>query len=557
MDRLSASKIMEDKKIVTVDLGTQSLKICVAHKSDDGKNEVIYCNDFPSAGIGHGKVMNTNKLSKAIRFALDSVEKVVGIKVNQVMVPVQKYDIRESEHSFKITLDPNTCISDENVKALGDMLWNEVSSSLVDDNEEVFGIVPQSFTTDDEMNIGTNDIVGMMTENFTGRYKVYTGKKSSRNYIDAAMANAGISTVRSVFNPEDIGEAVLTDSEMDGGVALIDFGAGATSISIFYAGALRHYGAIPFGGNSVTDDIKNVCGIPERLAENIKLGYGGCMPDRLLSLGEKKLRIISRDNGSKTDVAIKYLSEIITARMKEIIEAMLYEIEKSGYKDKLKNGVVIIGGGANMLNLCTFIKELSGYTARIGSPQKNHFKSDSGIIFFNPANAESAGLVECLIKEDISCVTEEEKEEEQQKKADTTQADPAPAEIFAGKNKTPDNDANPDDIGPGIQENTLGKLRRMFHSDKKGKTRDAVKDEANLFSSATDNADEENAVNPSVKPTHIESPTGKPDAKDDAAAREGNRKKGKKSLQEDATDLFTNLTDWIRGENEEDPDDFV
>ena len=168
---------MEDKKIVTIDLGTQSLKICVAHKSDDGKNEVIYCNDFPSAGIGHGKVMNTNKLSNAIRTAMDSVEKVAGIKVNQVMVPVQKYDIRESEQCFKITLDPSTCISEENVKALGDMLWSEVSSSLAGKNEEVFGIVPQNFTTDDEMNVGTDNIVGMMTENLTGRYKVYTGKR--------------------------------------------------------------------------------------------------------------------------------------------------------------------------------------------------------------------------------------------------------------------------------------------------------------------------------------------------------------------------------------------
>ena len=551
---MSASKIMEDKKIVTIDLGTQSLKICVAHKSDDGKNEVIYCNDFPSAGIGHGKVMNTNKLSNAIRNAMDSVEKVAGIKVNQVMVPVQKYDIRESEHSFTIPLEPNSCISEENVKVLGDMLWNEVSSSLVEKNEEVFGIVPQSFNTDDEMNVGVNDIVGMMTENFTGRYKVYTGKKNSRNYIDAAMANAGISTVRSVFNPEDIGEAVLTDSEMDGGVALIDFGAGATSVSIFYAGALRHYGAIPFGGNSITDDIKNVCGIPEKLAENIKLGYGGCMPDRLLSLGEKKLRIINKENGSKTDVAIKYLSEIITARMKEIIEAMLYEIEKSGYKDNLKNGVVIVGGGANMLNLCTFIKELSGYTARIGSPQKNHFKSDSSTIFFNPGNAESAGLVECFIKEDVSCVTETER-----KAAGEPKVEKIPVDIFAEDGKETDNTGkdDDDDIGHVSDVNPFDKLRKkIFGSDKKSRTKETPKDEENLFNNFT-NADD-SLDKPAPDPIKEETPRTE---KKETTAREtsvsGSRKKGKKSIQDDAADLFSNFADWIKGENEEDPDDLL
>jgi cell division protein FtsA len=179
---------------------------------------------------------------------------------------------------------------------------------------------------------------------------------------------------------------------MENGVALIDFGGGSTSVTIYHGKVMRHYAAIPFGGKNITDDIKSECQISERLAENIKLAYGACMPEKLQSLSEKVLQIMSSNNEPSKQVTVKYLSEIITARIEEIIMAILYEIEESGFADMLKSGIVITGGVAQTANLSNFIYELSGYRVRTGYP-KGQFSNAGCNGIKDTSAATSVGLI--------------------------------------------------------------------------------------------------------------------------------------------------------------------
>jgi cell division protein FtsA len=179
---------------------------------------------------------------------------------------------------------------------------------------------------------------------------------------------------------------------MENGVALIDFGGGSTSVTIYHGKVMRHYASIPFGGKNITDDIKSECQISERLAENIKLAYGACMPEKLQSLSEKVLQIMSSNNEPSKQITVKYLSEIITARIEEIIMAILYEIEESGFGDMLKSGLVITGGVAETANLSNFIYELSGYRVRTGYP-KGQFSTVGCNGIKDPSAATSVGLI--------------------------------------------------------------------------------------------------------------------------------------------------------------------
>ena len=179
--------------------------------------------------------------------------------------------------------------------------------------------------------------------------------------------------IRSMFIDEI--RAAKSDEEKENGVALVEMGAGVTSVTIYQGGILRYYYAIPFGGRSVTNDIKLECGFTEKLAENIKLGFGACMPDKLQSLSEKIIQINDEENGSYEQLPVKYLSEIITCRAREIIEAILWQIQDSGYADKLRNGIVLTGGGANLVNLANLFNEMSGYTVRIGYPRSQAFSA--------------------------------------------------------------------------------------------------------------------------------------------------------------------------------------
>ena len=113
-------------------------------------------------------------------------------------------------------------------------------------------------------------------------------------------------------------------------------------------------------------DIRNECGLSEALAENIKKAYGICCPDKLQNMSDKYLRIKLRDSSRTKEVGIKFLSEIVTARMKEIFEAVLFIIQESGMADDLGAGIVLTGGGAKLTNCSKLLEERSGYSVRVG-----------------------------------------------------------------------------------------------------------------------------------------------------------------------------------------------
>ena len=216
------------------------------------------------------------------------------------------------------------------------------------------------------------------------------------------------------FTADTTAKAVLNASEMENGVALIDFGAGCTSVSIYYGQIMRHYASIPFGGNSITNDIKGEAQISEKLAENIKLAFGACMPDKLQSLSEKVIQIRCNSSEGDKSLSVKYLSEIITARVEEIIMAILYEIEQSGFADMLRSGIVVTGGAAQCANICNFINDISGYKVRTGYPK--HLFSHQGCEGLTDTTAAtSIGLllaaknsanVNCIIVNDEEVTTE-------------------------------------------------------------------------------------------------------------------------------------------------------
>lgn len=397
---------MEEKKIVTIDLGTQKLGVSVSTPMADGSASLLAYSEFASAGINRGRISNPSRLSAALRQALDCTENYLSTHIVQVGVNLQKYDIRQKEVTMSASYEDGHSIAAEDMENLEGLAWDQ--AKIDNPSEEIVGLVAQSFDVEDDINIRQKDVVGMMGNRLTGHYKVFSAKSNVYLQIDKAFKDAGIDKVRAAFVPHRAGISVLTPGEMEGGVAVFDLGAGASSVSVFYGGALRHYGAVPFGGNSVTADIQNLCGIDENLAENIKMGYGGCMPDKLESLGEKTIKIHDTASGNKIEITAKYLSEIITARMREIIDALLYELQLSGYADKLKNGIVVVGGGANMLNICHLIKAMSGYNAKVGTPSRTLIKGEFAQ-FHTASTASSAGLImEFIGKNGLKCTEEVE-----------------------------------------------------------------------------------------------------------------------------------------------------
>ena len=362
---------MEERYIASVDLGTSKLAVCVARIQDQNV-EVIYYKESPSLGIRYSYVLIPGKVKEEVRKAISEAQQALRIKIQQVIVGLPRWYVRQETASASMTRpEPDDLIQESEIKALKSMALE--SYPLEDSTKEViYGAVAQSFSTEDRINEPENDIVGMAAETLEGNFKVFIGNRRYSSNIDSVFNDLGIAIAKKYFTPGITAKAVLKSEQMENGVALIDIGAGVSSVTIFKDKIMRFYAAIPFGGNSVTNDIKSECNFSFELAENIKKAYGACMPNKLSSLGEKSIQIVDEDGNTTAQVSVKYISEIITARMKEIIEALLFRIQESGFasEEDLRAGVVVTGGGAELVNCANYIKELSGYTVKVGRPRK-------------------------------------------------------------------------------------------------------------------------------------------------------------------------------------------
>ena len=435
-----------ERYIAAADLGSSKIALSVARVEGDDI-QIIYYKETPSDGVRYSCVFNPMRASVPLKKAISEAEEELKIKILQVVVGLPRYGVRQEAQSARMERsDPDSCITKEEVTLLKNMAIDDYPLKE-GSKEAIYGAVAQSFSADDEMICASeSDVIGTTADNIEGNFKIFFGAQKSINNIDIMLNNTNVAPSHKLFLPNAVAQAVLTDEEKENGVALIEFGAGVTSLTIYRGKILRHYSAIPFGGKSITSDIRYECGFTDHLAENIKLAFGACMPDKLASLSEKIIQINDDETGSYEQLPVKYLSEIIDSREREIVDAMLYMIQESGYADKLRNGVVITGGAANMVNLTNLIRERSGYTVRVGYPRARSFSADGCAGINEMSAAASIGMIlEAKKDPHLNCTEDvyvapapaEEKVREEEGPAAQSAAVPEEPELFNTEVITP------------------------------------------------------------------------------------------------------------------------
>lgn len=394
-----------EQHIVAVDLGTSKIALIVAKIYGDDV-QVVYYKETASAGIQYSGVSNMVQACTPLTHLVKDAEEALNIKINHAVIGMPKWPIRQESNSGKI-MDRGdyTEIMQEDVDNLKRFAQETYPLQSVE-REAIYGAVAQSFSDGESFQIKEADIVGMSSDVLEGHFKIFIGKRKELMNADSLLAKAGLSAVKKYFNADATAQVVLNETEMENGVALVDIGGGSTSVTIYHDSIMRHYASIPFGGRNVTQDIKSELQITERLAENIKLAFGACIPEKLQNMSEKVLRIVDNNTDQDKQVPVKYLSEIITARMEEIIEAVLYEIKESGLAEHLRCGIVITGGAAQTANLGMLINEMSGYKVRIGYPRKD--VSEYDVDGTHETSASSAlGLLMAALRDNmVSCAVD-------------------------------------------------------------------------------------------------------------------------------------------------------
>ncbi len=378
---------MNNKFSVGLDIGTTKIVAMVGEKNQFSKIKVLGVGKSQSLGVHRGVVNNITQTIQSIKIAIDEAQSKSGREIKDVAVGIAGQHIRSLQHSDYITREnPDEVINNDDI----DKLIDQVYKLVMLPGEEIIHVLPQDFKVDGQSEI--KEPIGMYGSRLEANFShIVVGQVSSIRNIGKCIKSSGLEMGDITLEPLASSDAVLSIEEKDAGVALIDIGGGTTDVAIFKDGIIKHTAVIPFGGNVITEDIKEGCSIIGNQAEQLKIKFGSAWP------GENKDSDIVSIPGIRgrdpKEISLKTLSKIINARVVEIIEQAYLEIKNYGHEDskkKLIAGIVLTGGGSQLRHLKQLVEYITGMDTRIGYPGE-HLSGDSNE--FNPIYSTAVGLL--------------------------------------------------------------------------------------------------------------------------------------------------------------------
>ena len=378
---------MEKNISVGLDIGTTKIVAMVGSRNEFKKLEILGIGKSQSLGVHRGVVNNITQTIESIKYAIEEARVESGKQhIKEVVVGIAGQHIRSLQHSDYITREnPDKVIDNNDI----DELINQVYKLVMLPGEEIIHVLPQDFKVDGQSEI--KEPIGMYGSRLEANFHIVVGQVSSIRNIGRCIKSAGLEMGDITLEPLASSDAVLSDDEKEAGIALIDIGGGTTDVAIFKDGIIRHTAVIPFGGNVITDDIKEGCSIMGNQAEQLKIKFGSAWP------GENKETEIVAIPGllgrDPKEISLKTLSKITNARVVEIIEQVYLEIKNYGHeeaKKKLIGGIVLTGGGSQLKHLKQLVEYVTGMDTRVGFPGQ-HLAGDTNNS--NPIFSTAVGLV--------------------------------------------------------------------------------------------------------------------------------------------------------------------
>jgi len=375
----------QERIIVGLDIGTTKVCAIVGRANQYGKVDILGMGKVSShGGVTRGVVSNIDKTVLAIQEAIKEAALKSNVDLRKVQVGIAGAHINSLQHKGMIIRnDRESEINKDDLEKLE----NDMFKLAVKPGDRIIHVLPQDYTVDDEP--GILDPVGMSGVKLEGNFHIITGQISAAKNIYKCVEKSGLKVSELALEPLASAEAVLSKEELEAGVVLVDIGGGTTDVAIFHDGIIRHTAIIPYGGNIITEDIKEGCNVMKAHAEALKIKFGSALANELC---ENEIVSIPGIRGREArEISIKNLSMIIQARVEEILELVYYEIKASNVKN-LAGGIVLTGGGSQLKHISQLAEFITGLDARIGYPNEHLAKGMVDEVK-SPIYATSVGLV--------------------------------------------------------------------------------------------------------------------------------------------------------------------
>lgn len=369
--------------IAAIDLGTSHLVGMVGTKNAAGSLSIIaYEVENSATCIRRGCVYNVEETANKIkRLILKLENKLHGTKIGQVYVGIGGQSLRSIEHTVPKILGTDGVVTEEVIQSLYQECCNYQPDML-----DVMAAVSPMYYLDDKPEANP---VGIPCKRIEARYKLIVGRPSLKRYvINSISERAKVDIAGIVVSPLALADVVLSEDEKDLGCALIGFGAGVTTLTVFKGGQLVNLSVIPFGSNLITKDLTSLH-LVESEAEQVKLTYGSATMERDSDI---TIQVNSADGMGYREIKLSDLNNVVEARMKEILENVYARLEATGVMGSLGAGIVITGGAAGLKNLPGVISNHLKMEVRYSSVRKGIVESGE-MVANNPGYAVAVGLL--------------------------------------------------------------------------------------------------------------------------------------------------------------------
>jgi cell division protein FtsA len=351
--------------ITGIDIGSGEIKILVAQrKKKEEKLEVLAGVKEGSSGVRKGIVINPEEVSRIIKICLGGANKSLERKIDSAYVNIGGNHIFSAfSHGLVSVSRADRKISKEDI----DRVIQAAQTISLSSNKEILEVFPREFIVDGDRGIreplGTEGVRLEVEALILGGFSPYLKN------LTKTVLNSGIHIDDLIISPLASSRAVLTPREKELGVAMVDIGAGTTSLAVFEENNLIHTTIFPIGSSHITNDIAIGFKTDIDTAERIKIYFGSC----ILRGREKKSRSV---HPLKNKIKLEYLTfsrkaliKIIEARVSEIFGEVNKELKKIFRKELLSAGIVLTGGGAKVPRIVELSKKELKLPTRIGCPR--------------------------------------------------------------------------------------------------------------------------------------------------------------------------------------------
>src|SRR3954467_3448570 len=356
----------EQPIIVGLDIGTTKIAVIAGRKNEFGKLEILGFGRANSNGVKHGQVLNIDETIKAIRTALDNCYgSNPNLEISEVYVGIAGHHIKSLQTRGDIVRqDTNEEITQREI----DQLVADQFKTYIPAGDQIIDVIPQEFTVDNFQNIPNP--IGYGGVKIGATFHIITGDKNAIRNINRAVEKSKLHTKDLVLQPLASAAAVMGQEDLEAGVAIVDIGGGTTDLAVFYEGILKHTAVIPFGGENITNDIKTGLGVLKTQAEQMKVQFGSALANE--AKANAFITIPGLRGMPAKEISVKNLSNIIQARMSEILDFVSYHLKQVGLDNKMLNGgIVLTGGGSQLKHVIQLTEYVTGLNSRIGFPNEH------------------------------------------------------------------------------------------------------------------------------------------------------------------------------------------